>query len=606
MHEIALPERTLDVPRPFDIRSRIDRIDLVVVFAAALIVRLVYFGLALATNPAVDFPILDSLFHHEWALSIVAGDGGTEAWFRGPLYPYLLALVYRLNGASIAGALLLQHLLGALTCAGIYLLAREYFSRAVALTAAGIGVFYWTFVFFEGELLIVTLFLVLVVATLWLLAVSVRTGAAGVVVAAGVALGLATLARPSMFVYYPAVPFVLRGIRGGRRWRATVLALAAAAAVVAPALVRNYAVAGAVVPVATSGGVNFYIGNNPTADGRTAIVPGTAAPWMGGNAEAVAIAERAAGRPLSAAQVSRYYFAEGRRWVMTHPADALRLWARKLAFFWEGPERSNEKFIYFFWRRAGVGKIPMPGFWLVAPLALAGMVLLWRRRRALLPLYLFVALYMLGVIAFFVNARLRLPVVPVLILFAAWAACTLFVTLRTGRYRAALAPATLTLIAFVLVNASYPAFYRDRATHRAISWYTIGSAYLQKGQKDNALSAYMRARADFEAHPSPHYQFIGRDIYLKLGGLHYERGDCTKVIDTLGRVGGADAKGIAALSLVGECLERTGRPRDAARAYRAVLDAQPGNAAVRESLARCYEATGDYEEARRVRTELQR
>jgi len=606
MHEIAIPERTLEVSDPVDLRVRRDRIDIGAVFIVALIVRVVYFALNRATNPALEFPILDSLFHHEWARSIVAGSASDEAFFRGPLYPYLLSIIYRLNGGAIAGAILVQHILGALSCVLIYLLGREVFSRTVALTAAGIAAFYWTFVYFEGELLIVTLFLFLVVLSLWLLALAARTGRVTAVVGAGLALGLAALARPSMLVFYPAIPFVLRQ-SPARRWlRNSAIVLGTTAVVIAPAMVRNYTTAGAVVPIATSGGVNFYIGNNAGADGRTAIVPGTDAPWMGGNAEAVAIAERGAGRRLSATGVSRYYFLEGQRWLMAHPGDALRLWTRKLAFFWEGPERSNEKFIYFFWRRAGIGRLPMPGFWLVAPLALAGMVLQWRRRRELLALYLYASLYMLGVLAFFVNARLRLPVVPVLILFAAWTVCTLFVALRARRYRAALIPTVLILGAGLLVNASYPTFHRDQPTHHAISWYTIGSAYLQKGQKDDALSAYAAARESFEAYPSPHYKYIGRDIYLKLGALHYERGDCPQVIDTLGRVGGDDAKGIAATRLVGECLERTGRPGDAIRAYQAVLEAQPGNTTAREGLARCYEATGNYLEAQRVREQLQR
>jgi tetratricopeptide (TPR) repeat protein len=177
---------------------------------------------------------------------------------------------------------------------------------------------------------------------------------------------------------------------------------------------------------------------------------------------------------------------------------------------------------------------------------------------------------------------------------------------RARRYRSALWPAVLVLVAGVAVNASYAGFYRDQPTHHAISWYTIGSAYLAKVQKDDALVAYESARESFEAYPSPNYEFIGRDIYLKLGGLYYEAGDCPGVIDTLGRVGGADAKGAAAARLTGECLERTGRPRDAIRAYQTVLQAQPGNTAALEGLARCYEATGNYQEAQRIRDQLRR
>ena len=48
----------------------------------------------------------------------------------------------------------MNHLAGTLTCGLVWLLAREYFSRAVALTAGLFAALYWPLIYFEGEVLI--------------------------------------------------------------------------------------------------------------------------------------------------------------------------------------------------------------------------------------------------------------------------------------------------------------------------------------------------------------------------------------------------------------------------------------------------------------------
>ena len=61
------------------------------------------------------------------------------------------------------------------------------------------------------------------------------------------------------------------------------------------------------------------------------------------------------------------------------------------------------------------------------------MIVTARRRRELLPLYVFMALIFLQPIAFIVLARFRLLIVPYLAIFAAAGLCWLAATLRSGR-----------------------------------------------------------------------------------------------------------------------------------------------------------------------------
>ncbi len=586
--------------------------DLGLVAGVALLVRLGYFLLNSRGNPAFDYLIMDSMQIDRWAKAIAAGDAGAGVYFRGPLYPYLLALVYKWSHASVAAAVLVNHVAGVLMCGLVYLFAREYFSRAVALVAGLVAALYWPFIYFEGEILVEPVYMTLVMLGLWRTARALGHPTAARLVLAGACLGLAALARPTVLAFLPAIPvlFVLMEPRGdtarttGKRLRSSGVVVVAAIAMLVPATIHNLRAGNAFVPVAWSGGLNFYIGNNESSDGRSAFIPGTKAAWMGGEEEALAIAAAQAGRPLTSAEASSFFTREGLDWIVQNPGAAAELTANKLHMFWEGPERSNEKYIYFFWDRFGFGRVPMPGFWLVSPLALAAMIRLWPRRRELSLPYLFVLCTVVGVVAFFVVARYRLPAVPVLIVFAAWALVDLFQSARGRRWGALARTGMPFLVCFAVVNVSYPSFLNQRTTHIAISHYTLAGAFLERGDKGRAILELDAARRAFERAPSRYYANIAVDIYLKLGALWYERGRCDEATKALGQIPPADPRAQTARSMFADCCEKTGRIAEAGRAYQMMLKAEPGNRSALEGLIRCLEASGQYDEAARMKKQL--
>jgi len=581
-----------------------------IVAGVALVVRLAYFFVNSRTNPAFDFLIMDSMHIDAWARAIAAGDAGSAVYFRGPLVPYLFALVYKAGG-GIAALVLVNHAIGAVTCGLVWLLAREYFSRTVALTAGLVAALYWPLIYFEGEVLIEPIYIALVVLSLWLLARAVALPTARRLAMAGACIGLAALARPTILALLPAIPFVFAAgrettaPRTPRVWlRPSLWVVGACAVVLLPATIRNYAAGKAIVPVTWSGGLNFYIGNNSQSDGRSAMIPGTDSPWMGGDAEALAIASQQAGDSLTAAQASRFYAGRGLDYVTTYPADAAALQLKKLYMFWEGPERSNEKYVYFFWDRFGLGRVPMPGFWLVSPLALAAMIRLWPRRRELSLLYGFVLCYAIGVIAFFVVARYRLPVVPVLIIFAAWTLAELTSSLRARRWKTFATTVVLVGVLAAVVNASYHEVLERRPAHIAISHYTLAGALDERGDEDGALVELLHARAAFERAPSRYYAGIAQDIYFKLGSLLHKRGKCSEAIKALGQIQPDDPRAFEARFMFADCCERTGRFPEAGKAYEMVLKQDPTNVRALEGHIRCLEATGHWDEAAQARKRL--
>lgn len=600
------PGATLESARPFRLRERRDLIALGIVLGVALVLRLVFFYFNQRNNPVFTLPIMDALFHHEWAQDIIAGRTKIDdVYFRGPLYPYLLSFLYRVSGESIPFAVFFQHLMGTATCGFIYVLAREYFDRRVSFLAGLGAALYWPFVYFEGDLLIVTTILLLNTISLWLLAKGLRTGSLPALGGAGLVLGLSAIARPSLLIFFPAIPLVVflarkqfAEARAGWVARSAVV-LGTTLVAIMPVMIRNYVVARAVVPVAASGGVNFYIGNNPASDGSTAIVPGTRADWWGGYYDAIAIAERDEGRKLDLAEVSDYYFDRGMQYIGTRPGPAFSHMFKKFRFFWAGPERANNKFIYFFWNLAGMKYVPLPGFWLVAPLALLGFILQWRRRRLLAPLYLFVLLYMLGVVAFFVNARFRLPVLPVLIIFAAFAVHYLIQAYRQRTFAIVRAVGILA-VAAIWVNIDYLTFAQVRNYSNAFSHTTMGNAYMKLNMKDTALGHYQKAIDLNQQAPTDAFNLIARDVYYNMGNLYWEQGLCSRAIDALRMVGGSDQYAVTALEHLGDCYLQRGEVQRATSVFNELLRISPGDIRGVTGMAQCQARMGNLAEAERM------
>ena len=96
---------------------------------------------------------------------------------------------------------------------------------------------------------------------------------------------------------------------------------------------------------------------------------------------------------------------------------------RKFVLLWNATEmldtESQESYAEWSWPVRLGGWFGHFGF--LVPLALAGAILAWRDRTRLDVLYAMTACYAASVLMFYVFARYRLPLVPLLMLFAAFA-----------------------------------------------------------------------------------------------------------------------------------------------------------------------------------------
>jgi len=460
-----------------------------VVFVVALAVRLVYV-FQVRQTPFFETLGLDAKFYDAWARRIAGGTGEREAFFMSPLYPYFLAAIYRLLGRDLLLVRILQAGIGSATAALAYLIGRRVFGSRTGLIAGFATALYGALVFYDGSILISPLLVLLNALCLYLLVRADDTGAPWLYALAGVSLGLAGIGKATALAFAPvAALWIWLAWRRGREGKARAVALFALGVllVVVPVTVRNLVVADDFVLVTSNGGLNFYIGNSEISTGGYVKPEGLD---IVGDPDGELIAEAAVGRDLRPSEVSAYWYGRARSYIGSQPGGWARLLVRKLSFAMSSYELPQLENYYFQKRYSGLLKLPLPAFALVAPLGLIGLALAWRRRLARL-LALFLVVYMGTIVAFFVVARYRLPVVPVLAVGSGFAVLELIRLVRERAWKTVgIATAGLAALALI-VNVNF--YSVDRARGFAQSHYRLGIIYAERGDTARAIQECRQA-----------------------------------------------------------------------------------------------------------------
>jgi len=414
------------------------------ILAIALVLRLAHWW-AVRDEPFFAQLAMDSQEYDRWAQEIAGGAWlGSQVFFQAPLYPYLLAAVYAVVGRSLDAIYLLQIAAAIAGIWALYQATREMADERAGLVAAGLAAVYGPFLFYDVQLLKESLAVTVTCFLLWAL-VSRRW------LAAGILLGVLALLRENALLL---LPFLLPLAWTRKRRRAGFLRAGGALVAglllaLAPVAVRNGLVGGDFLPTTFQGGVNFWIGNNPEADGTyQPVVPGKQIPALE-RQEPVRVAEQELGRSLTPAEVSSYWLGKALDWAIGHPGAFLRLQLRKLGLFWSWYEWPDA--VDYYWVRglSSVYRLPLVEFGTVSLLALAGLWLMRKRPGPFAPALLFALGWIFSTALFFLFSRYRLPVVPALLPLAAVPLVCLGEAWRERR-RGWLAGVALLTVAFLL------------------------------------------------------------------------------------------------------------------------------------------------------------
>lgn len=549
------------------------------------------------------------LFYQDWALRIAGGELTDYRAFYGlPLYPYLLALVYKCFGQNNFLPGLLQICADSGTGVVLFKIALRVFGRPdlpppgadkpaptsrrpfflAACAAAG-----WALFVPAQAYSIAVMPTAFGTFAFWLIVFQLlkRDLAPGRLGSFGFGLGIGAAAM-GVATVSSLIPLVLAAIvlKKGRTtsenaWRsklaAAILLLLGLLVGSAPCWAHNFLISRDPVVLSAHSGVNFWLGNNAEATGYPHF-PGLRAGQAAMIDDSITTAERAAGKPLKRAEVSAYWSAKAREYIKSQPAAWLRLLARKIVNFWNAFEYDDIAVIS---RLQGEGVL-FPGlrFGLVAALGIPGAYLAFRRYRASRWVAGAILLQMAAVLLVFVTERYRIVVVPGLLIFAAFTAVLLWEQFMRVELRGTVLP--LTLIAGTTAFVSLPP--KDPNLW-ALGAYNLGREALEAGDFHRAEAELQRARAYAPGNP---------ETAFALGNVRLAEGDRAGAKAFYIQALAVDPDHKRALNNLG-VMELEDGHADAAEAYfNRALQQEPGSATTRYLLARSLFAQNKPEPAK--------
>ena len=483
----------------------------------ALLLRSLVF-IDVSSLPTFEFTIGDARSYTEWAGRIAEGDWwGDRVFYQAPAYPYFLALVRVAAGADQEFAVFAQIVLGSLSCALLLLATTLFLGRGAGLAAGLLLALYPSAIFFDLILQKASLGLFLLCALLFALARFQAVPGSARVALGGLALAALALTRENALAFAVVVPvwivlaFRTEPMALRARWAAAfLLALLLPLACVGA---RNQAVGGTFAITTSQLGPNFYIGNNPGATGvYKPLIPGRETPEFEGS-DAAQLAEEALGRELTAGEVSSYWLDRSLDFIVSEPLAWVLLTVNKglLAFHrFEVPDYED---VYLFADHSPLLRTlhAVLHFGILLPLAVAGMVLGWQRGARVGLLHALFWVFTASLVAFYLFARYRFPMVPLLVPFAGFAIAETVATVRRGEAVTLRAPLAAALVALVLANLPIV----NEAPLRATSHFNMADMLIQNGRPLEAEPFLVRAEAIYPDNP---------DLQLRLALVQLERG----------------------------------------------------------------------------------
>lgn len=465
------------------------------IFCLAVLVRGFYLYQS-RDNPTFSAPIVDAMTYDQMARNFAGGGGLTSEFFWQPIfYPLFLSSVYWISKSSILCVKLVQVLLGGLTCVLVYLLGNKVFGKPAGVLAGIICVLYMPLVFFEGELLATgwAAFGAVVVVLALLGAREKPTVARGFILGAACALAIATRSVFLPFVGAALAWLIIAWIRravGIRRFLVGMAGLGAGFFVIAgPQLLMSRRVIGKATITPYSGGINFYIGNNPDYKETITTRPGIA--WR-------KLTELPVDHGIEDKfETQQFFFDRTTEYITSQPLSFLKGLGYKTAQFVSSREMPRNVDIYLFRKWSGLlglgvwkgGAFGFP-FGLLLPLAIVGAF--YRRRQIAVPIWLFMVLYPAAVILVFVTARYRVPIVPVMSVLAAAGCLAIWQLFKKRRWRQ-LAVAVAGCAAVSLASTIPGPFYAEQLDFEPELYYCLGDSLNKRDRTAEAIEAYAKA-----------------------------------------------------------------------------------------------------------------
>ncbi len=360
----------------------------------ALALRIVYL-LEIRKVLFFDHPVLDALEYVRWGREIAAGQIlWPDLRIHGPLYPFFLGAVFAISPDNYLLVGILQSIVGVASAWVAAMIARELIDGLIAPIVAFCCIaFGWIFVYYDAQWMPTTFIVFFDLLGAWLTLKAWGEGAKyRHAIGAGLAFAASALSWGPGIAFLPVAALCIAFTRPPAlaAYKRAGTCLLAAGALLAPVLAWNHHLSGAWSLTQGNAGLNFYIGNNPDADGLPSVRPGL---------EWERLTQRGLHRDLAADAIS--YWGD-------HPAAATRLLGRKWCLLVANPEVCPSQDIGYFREASRALSLPWPSSGVLIPVGLVGLVAALGRPKGRRVGALALPALLLP-IAFTVCARYRLP-----------------------------------------------------------------------------------------------------------------------------------------------------------------------------------------------------
>jgi tetratricopeptide (TPR) repeat protein len=621
-HRVSAGQRNAE---PADRRLR-EVLAVVLVLLGAMLLRDLYLFQYITRLPYHAVPILDAAYYDSWAQRVAAGRGyGAAPFYMAPLYPYVLALAYKLLGHNLTLVYVLQHTLGMMNLLMVYALGRRLFGHRSGLIAMGFMMLYGPLMYLESKLLTETLAIALNLTSLLLLIRALDRPSALRFLAAGLVMGLGVVCRPVavITVVLTVLWLILRRAnlrQSGFRLAYVAILLLGAVLVILPVTVRNYVIGKDFAVISTNAGMVFAQSNSQYAFGVSIPLPGFSSALTSQQQEETQKASAALGHPVSPSESSAYWLRFGMNFIREHPGRFLVLLGEKLIWSLHNRESACSYNVYLERQFVPVLNLLLMPFSVIAGMGIYGMALALRggKKRDSEVMAIQVLSVFLGLLVFAFSSRYRVPAIPGLAVFAGFGLSQAVCHIRKRDIRAvgmAVVPvvavslvsliphpvptlmsndiANLGIISLDLGKPKEAIGYLNRAIemypNADLSHYAMGSALLKLGRTDDALKSYARA---LELNPD------SECTCLAVGGVLAGRKQFDRAISYYSRAVKLNPRNAETHVNLGSIFAVQGKAGTAVREFREAIRIQPDLAAAHLALARMLYIVGELAGAR--------
>lgn len=577
--------------------GRIQRKDIyfsLFIFLFAVCIKIFYFTDFKLTQVYPILPYSDSFYYFSWAKDIAAGDIlGSKVFMKWPLYGYFLGGWFKLFGDNVSAVFLFQFLLGAFNCVLVYFIGSRLFNSVVGAIAALICACYGLFIFYESQLVYVSLslFLNFILFICFLFA---RKGMSPKkMFFLGIVLGLATLAQSNIIVFglLGCVWLIWENRSNLKSKIFYFISFSIGLGIIVGVVgIRNYFVERDIVPLTGHLGLNFYLGNGPEATGKFHVPDYITPEQEGMFKDGQFIAESQTQRRMKPSEVSVFWFKKSFAYIRTNPLGYLKLMGKKIAYLFLPDEPNHDAEYSLLTGKIRAFNFLFTDLRFILPLFFAGLILGAGELKKNILLYLITFSFAFTIITFFVTTRYRVMMVPFMSLFAGLAAYEIFVFLKKRKFLVFLAWIFFLGATFILLNLSSRLMAKNEEN---LSPYFLhfykGVRFLDRQDFGDAI---LELNAACKINPNR------KNAFISLGSAYYGVGNFIQAEDSYKQAVKIAPYAIDAYYDLGILYNNQKRYSEAKEALKKAVMLDPEDAAAHYELGKTFQALGDIAHSR--------